>query len=86
MSRIWLKTLFSGNRNEQHAFLAIWVALKWAKEKVVSDLTEVAERNAVSRQTLERTRAKLKRMGIHEYVLWFIARNNSLDGCCQDDS
>jgi len=51
--------LFPGNRNQQHAFLVIWVTLKWTKEKVVSDLTEVAERNAVSRRTLERTRAKI---------------------------
>jgi hypothetical protein len=47
---------------------------------VISDLTDVAERNAVSRRTLERTRAKMKRMGIIEHVSRFSARNNYHDG------
>ncbi|MFA5863175.1 MAG: hypothetical protein WC975_00655 [Phycisphaerae bacterium] len=72
--------LFPGNRNQQHAFQVIWVTLKWAKEKVISDLADVAERNAVSRRTLERTRAKMKRLGIIERVSRFSSRNNYQDG------
>jgi hypothetical protein len=72
--------LFPGNRNQQHAFLVIWVTLKWVKEKVISDLTDVAERNAVSRRTLERTLAKMKRLGIIEHVSRFSVRNNYQDG------
>jgi len=72
--------LFPGNRNQQHAFLVIWVTLKWAKGKGVSDLAETVERHGVSRRTLERTRAKMKRLGIIEHLSRFSARNNYREG------
>ena len=72
--------LFPGNRNQQHAFMVIWVTLKWVKGKVVSDLAETAKRHGVSRRTLERTRAKMKRLGIIEHLSRFSARNNYHEG------
>jgi hypothetical protein len=72
--------LFPGNRNQQHAFLVIWATLKWAKGKGVSDLAETVERHGVSRRTLERTRAKMKRLGIIEHLSRFSARNNYREG------
>ena len=72
--------LFPGNRNQQHAFLVIWVMLKWAKGKVVSNLAETVDKDGISRRTLERTRAKMKRLGIIEPVSRFSSRNNYRDG------
>ena len=47
---------------------------------MVSDLAETAERHGVSRRTLERTRAKMKRLGIIEHLSRFSARNNYHEG------
>lgn len=60
--------LFPNNRNHQHAFLVIWVTLKWARASAVPDLAEVATKHGVSRRTLQRVRAKMRRMGLIEYV------------------
>ena len=65
--------LFPGNRNQQHAFLVVWIALKW-RHRMVPNLADVAAQHHVSRRTLERVRAKLRRMGIIEHVSRFSSR------------
>ena len=65
--------LFPGNRNQQHAFLVIWISLKWADNCMVPNLTIPAEKHGVSRRTLERVRAKMRRMGLIDHVSRFSA-------------
>ena len=65
--------LFPGNRNQQHAFLVIWISLKWADDCMVPNLAIPAEKHGVSRRTLERVRAKMRRMGIIDHVSRFSA-------------
>jgi hypothetical protein len=61
-------TCAATNRNQQHAFLVIWISLKWAGHRIVPNLREVAERHEVSKRTLERVRAKMRRMGLIDHV------------------
>lgn len=72
--------LFPGNRNQQHAFLAIWITLKWSNGRVVANLAEHRYLAGVSRRTLERVRAKLRRLGLLERVSRFSARHGYRDG------
>jgi len=72
--------LFPGNRNQQHAFLAIWISLKWAGNRMVPNLAEVAEQHGVSKRTLERVRAKMRRMGLIDHVSRFSQRLGYRDG------
>lgn len=72
--------LFPGNRNQQHAFLAIWISLKWAGHRMVPNLTEIAERHDVSKRTLERVRAKMRRMGLIDHISRFSQRLGYRDG------
>jgi DNA-binding transcriptional regulator YhcF (GntR family) len=69
--------LFPGNRNQQHAFLAVWISLKWADHRMVPNLNEVAEQHSISRRTLDRVRAKMRRMGLIDHV----SRFNTAHGC-----
>lgn len=71
--------LFPGNRNQQHAFLVVWIALKW-RPGIVPNLTDAAGPHSVSRRTLERVRAKLRRLGLIEHVSRFSARYGHLEG------
>jgi len=72
--------LFPGNRNQQHAFLVIWLALKWADQHMVPNLADAAREHGVSRRTLERVRAKLRRMGLIEHVSRLSASHGYCDG------
>ena len=72
--------LFPGNRNQQHAFLTIWISLKWAGHRMVPNLSEIAEQHGVSRRTLERVRAKMRRMGLIDHVSRFNARRGYREG------
>ena len=63
--------LFPGNRNQQHCFLTIWFSLKWAPRGLVPNLNALAERHGVSRRTLERVRAKMRRLGLIDHVSRF---------------
>ncbi|MBN1489891.1 MAG: hypothetical protein JXA69_08240 [Phycisphaerae bacterium] len=66
--------LFPGNRNQQHAFLVVWISLKWARHHMVPNLSEIAKRYGVSKRTLERVRAKMRRMGLIDHVSRFTQR------------
>lgn len=72
--------LFPGNRNQQHAFLAIWFALKWASPGLVPNLNDATQEHGISRRTLERVRAKLRRLGLIDHVSRFNARHGYREG------
>ena len=72
--------LFPRNRNHQHAFLAIWLAIKWADCGIVPNLAGVAHEHAISRRTLERVRAKMRRMGVIDHVSRFNAKHRYREG------
>lgn len=72
--------LFPGNRNQQHAFLAIWISLKWADHRIVPNLGQVGREHGISRRTLERVRAKLRRMGLIDHVSRFNAKHGYREG------
>ena len=72
--------LFPANRNQQHCFLAIWFALKWADGSLVPKLVPVAEQHGISKRTLERVRAKLRRLGLIDHVSRFNARHGYREG------
>lgn len=64
----------SGNRSQQHAFLVIWISLKWANHHMVPNLARITEKNNVSKRALERVRAKMRRMGLIDHVSRFSNR------------
>ena len=66
--------LFPGNRNQQHAFLAVWLSLKWADHHMVPNLGQVAREHGITKRTLERVRAKMRRMGLIDHVSRFTKR------------
>lgn len=72
--------LFPGNRNQQHCCLVLWIALKWADHHMVPNLTPIAEQHGVSKRTLERVRAKLRRLGLIDHVSRFNARHGYREG------
>jgi hypothetical protein len=72
--------LFPGNRNQQHAFLVIWISLKWETPGLVPNLNEPAQQFGISRRTLERVRAKLRRLGLIDHVSRFNARHGYREG------
>ena len=72
--------LFPGNRNQQHAFLDVWLAIKWADHHMVSNLGKVVRQHGISKRTLERVRAKMRRMGLIDHVSRFGARYGYREG------
>lgn len=72
--------LFPGNRNQQHAFLAIHVELKWADRHMVPNLGEIARKNGITKRTMERVRAKMRRMGLIDHVSRFNAAYGYREG------
>jgi hypothetical protein len=72
--------LFPGNRNQQHAFLVIWFSLKWDNPGLVPNLNEPTQQYGISRRTLERVRAKLRRLGLIDHVSRFNARHGYREG------
>lgn len=71
---------FPGNRNQQYAFLVIWVRLKWRSEGIVPNLGQLVMSEGVSRRTLERVRAKMRRMGLLEHITRFDPRFGNREG------
>lgn len=72
--------LFPGNRNQQHCFLVLWFSLKWAAGSLVPNLLLVAEEHGISKRTLERVRAKLRRLGLIDHVSRFNVRHGYREG------
>ena len=71
--------LFPGNRNQQHAAACMFFELKWAKH-IVPNLAHIEKRYAISRRILQRTRAKLSRLGLIEYVSYLNSRYGGQHG------
>ena len=65
--------LFPGNRNQRHAAACILFELKWA-EDIVPSLSFLETKYQISRRTLQRTRAKLARLGLIEHMSNLSAR------------
>ena len=71
--------LFPSNRNQQHAAARILIALKAASAPVPS-LSFLEDKYNISRRTLQRTRAKLSRLGLIEHLTWMNTRYNGQQG------
>ena len=68
-----VEMLFPGNRNQQHAAVCILFELKWANN-ITPNLTFIENQHGVSRRVLQRTRAKLSRLGLIEHISSFNMR------------
>jgi len=71
--------LFPGNRNQQHAAVCILFELKWAAA-ILPSLSPLESRYGISRRSLQRTRAKLARLGLIEHVSSLNARYGGQSG------
>ena len=71
-----VEMLFPGNRNQQHAAACIFFELKWA-DSIVPNLAYIETKYGVTRRILQRTRAKLTRLGLIEHVSYL---NNRYGG------
>jgi hypothetical protein len=71
--------LFPANRNQHRAAACILFELKWANG-IVPNLVYMEVRYSLSRRTLQRTRAKLTRLGLIEHVGRFNARYGGQEG------
>ena len=74
-----VEVLFPSNRNQQHAAARILLALRPAKD-LVPNLKHLEEEHRISRRTLQRTRAKLARLGLIEHVSWMNTRYGGQQG------
>jgi len=74
-----IEMLFPGNRNQQHAAACIFFELKWAKH-MVRNLAHIKKRYDISRRTLQRTRAKLSRLGLIEHISYLNSRYGGQHG------
>jgi hypothetical protein len=72
--------LFPGNRNQQHAFLAVYIELKWPDHHMVPRLSEIARKHEITKRTMERVRAKMRRIGLIDHVSRFNARYGNREG------
>jgi hypothetical protein len=68
-----VEMLFPANRNQQHAAVCILFELKWANG-LLSNLGYLEKQNKISRRILQRTRAKLSRIGLVEHISSFNMR------------
>ncbi len=74
-----VQVFFPGNRNQQHAAGRILLSLKVATQPVRS-LSYLEDRYGISRRTVQRTRAKLSRLGLIEHVTWMNSRYGGKEG------
>ena len=74
-----VEAFFPGNRNQQHAAGRILLALKAAMQPVRS-LSCIENQYGISRRTLQRTRAKLSRLGLIERISWMNSRYDGREG------
>ena len=74
-----VEMLFPGNRNQQHAGACILFELKWA-DGLVPNLSYLEKRYDISRRILQRSRAKLTRLGLIEHISSFNKRYNGQAG------
>ena len=71
--------LFPGNRNQQHAAACIFFELKWVNG-MVPNLAYMEKRYDISRRILQRSRAKLSKLGLIEHVSYLNSRYGGQHG------
>jgi hypothetical protein len=74
-----VEILFPGNRNQQHAAVCILFELKWTGG-LVSNLSYLEKQYKISRRILQRTRAKLSKLGLIEHVSYLNSRYGGQHG------
>lgn len=74
-----VELLFPGNRNQQHAAACIFFELKWANS-MVPNLAYIERKYDISRRILQRSRAKLSRLGLIEHVSYLNSRYGGQHG------
>ena len=74
-----IEMLFPGNKNQIHAAACIFFELKWAKG-MVPNLAYLERRYGISRRILQRTRARLSRLGVIEHISYLNSRCNGQYG------
>jgi len=74
-----VEILFPGNRNQQHAAACIFFELKWVNG-MVPNLAYMEKRYDISRRILQRTRAKLSKLGLIEHVSYLNSRYGGQHG------
>ena len=71
--------LFPGNKNQQRAAASVLFELKWA-DYLVPNLCYIENKYDISRRILQRTRAKLSRLGVIEHVSYLNSRYGGQSG------
>ena len=74
-----VEMMFPGNKNQQHAAARVLLHLKAAKD-LVPNLKQLEQQHRISRRTLQRTRAKLARLGLIEHISWMNTRYGGQQG------
>ena len=74
-----VEMLFPGNRNQQHAAACILFELKWCQH-IVPNLAFLEAKYNISRRILQRTRAKLSKLGLIEHVSYLNSRYDGQHG------
>ena len=74
-----IEILFPGNRNQQYAAACIFLELKWANS-IVPNLVYLEKRYGISRRILQRSRSKLSKLGLIEYIGYLNSRYGGQSG------
>jgi hypothetical protein len=74
-----IEMLFPGNRNQQHAAACIFFELKWLNG-IVPNLAYIEKRYDISYRILQRTRAKLSKLGLIEHISYLNSRYGGKHG------
>ena len=74
-----VEMLFPGNKNQQHAAACVLFELKWT-EAIVPNHCYIENKYDISRRTLQRTRAKLSRLGLIEHISYLNSRYGGQNG------
>lgn len=71
--------LFPRNPNQSHAAMCMLFELKWANS-LVPNMADLETKYNISRRTLQRTRAKLSKLGLIEHVSYLSNRYGGQHG------
>ena len=74
-----VEILFPGNRNQQHAAACIFFELKWL-DCLVPNMADLETKYNISCRILQRTRAKLSKLGLIEHVSYLDSRYGGQHG------
>ena len=74
-----VEMLFPSNRNQQKAAAAILYELKW-EHYIAPNLKYIEDKYSISRRIMQRTRAKLSRLGLIEHISYLNSRYGGQSG------